>query len=117
MRFTTSTLAKAMLERSKNVVRVKKVHSGAVYNVFEKFASNTNQGNRSVIFNVIFVTFFEKRKDVSSFPVVRDSTSIERSLKKDCENFMKFIRTDFKEFTGDIIRASGFVFINPLKKF
>ena len=34
LRFAASTLAKAVLEGSKNVVRVKEVQSGAVYNMF-----------------------------------------------------------------------------------
>ena len=41
LRFTTSTLAKAMLERRKNVIGIKEVHSGAVNNMFEKFTGNT----------------------------------------------------------------------------
>ena len=48
-----------MLERSKNIVRVKKVHGGAVHNVLKKFTGNTGKRYRSIIFYITFVTLFK----------------------------------------------------------
>ena len=54
----------------KDAVRVKVIHDRAVDYMFEEFTCDACKRDRTVVFNVTFVNFFEKGRDNREFSFV-----------------------------------------------
>ena len=85
LRLATSSLSETMLSIVKKVEFVEVVHDRAVDYVLKDFARDRDEGDRAVIFNFTFVTFFEDWNNSGFLPVVWDGTLSEGGLIEEGE--------------------------------